>query len=1025
MKVRKIVFLFALVFLSLGLFAQAGTEDESVFSFLSFRDGLSNTSVSGIVQDTRGFLWFGTQGGLNRYDGKLFKLYENEPFEENSLSQNQIQTLFLDKDDILWVGTYSGLNRFDTRKESFTVYRNDPERADSLSGDLVISIARDARGRLWVGTSAGLNRLDEASGSFTRYLKDDTKPGSLPNNTVRALLSDEQGRLWVGTAGGGFARYDEKTDSFIVYPHKPNDPTSLPIDSKGAVMAIRQGPAGSLWVGSWAVGSQAGALSRFDPESGVFKNWALPDQRVYTLNADLQDAVYIGTWGGGLLKLTPDTGRIQTLKHTELQGSLPHDVVYSLHHDRSGVLWVGTNGGGIAKMTSAHQGLRSFIADPKIPNSIAAGKITSVLVDSAGILWAGVYNGGVNRYDPKLKNWKRYTRNPKDPSSLPNDIVNCIYEDKARRFWVGTNDGLALFDRQGGRFKTYLPIKDDPTSLSSSQINTIQEDEKGNLWIGTISDGLEYFDVGKGVFTHNRYDPADPTSLSDNLVYDILYDAQGRLWVATNKGLNRREGAGFKRYLYDPANRRGLSSNSLMCLSLDSSGSVWIGSKGGGLMKYLPESDSFIHATTKNGLPSNIIYGILEGNDKNLWVITLKGLVSYDPVNAVFNQLSVLNNLNDNSFTSGCTVGPDGSIYFGTVGALYELNPRRIGRNQSPPPVYVTDIRAANKRKLAGPEKELTKPLRFRYWENSVEFSFAALDFQDPQANQFAYRLEGFDKEWTYCGSDHEASYTNLPGGRYVFRVKAANNDGVWNESGAAITMSVETPLWLTPWAFVFYLGIVVLIGYLLAVLRGKRKMKAQIEELSRTKAALEEANAKLEGLTSSDLLTGLPNRAKLELELATAWSYSVRAAMPISGLMIDIDFFKKFNDEYGRDTGNECLKRVAGVITGLLERGTDIVARYGGEEFFLLLPSTSAEGARVIGERILKAVRELRIIHKHSIGGGFVTVSIGAATLYPIPGDPSEHLIARTDEALYRAKSSGRDRLAELAPGEEHAENS
>jgi diguanylate cyclase (GGDEF)-like protein len=1013
----KRLFLLFLMIATLALPAAAQQDRgwQAAFSLLSYRDGLSNTSVSSIVQDSRGFMWFGTQNGLNRYDGKDFKLYENEPFSGNTLSQNLIQTLFMDANDILWIGTYGGLNRFDLKTERFSVFRNVPADDASLSGDLVIAITRDAKGRLWVGTSNGLNRMNEKDGTFKRYLNDPKAPGSLPNNTVRALCCDSAGRLWVGTAGGGFCRFVEETDSFETIAFRPGDPSGLPVDTAGtAVMSIIPAPEGKLWVGSWGNAKTRGGVSLFAPETRAFKTWALPDERVYVLGALSPGKIYAGTWGGGLYELDPRTGDIQTYKRNGARDGLPHDVVYSLFKDDSDVLWIGTNGGGIAKISTISSSFKVFVSDAKDPQTLAMGKITSILVDSSGTLWAGVYNGGVNRYDPATGAWRRYVRDAKDPASISNDIVNVLYEDSRGLFWAGTNAGLCLMDRERGSFTSILPDEKDPSSIASALINTILEDPKGNLWIGTIDRGLDYYDRASGKYAHYMNDPKDPGSLSDNLVYKLSYDAQGRLWVATNKGLNRMEGGSFKRYLYDPANKKGLSSNSILTLLHDSRGRFWIGSKGGGVMRYLPETDSFNSATKKEGLPGNTVYGILEGKDGLIWIITQNGVATYDPATDGYKRVSALNNLYDNSLTSGCAATADGTIYFSSTGAIFGYNPGKAAEESPKPPVFVTEVIAANDEKLVSPISSNAKPIRLRYWENSIELRFAALHYANPQSNQFAFKLEGFDKDWTYCGSTNTAKYTNLPGKSYTFRVKAANSLGAWNEEGASVRLKIETPLWLSPWAYAFYLVIVVLIGYLLASLRDKAVLKRKVEELSDTKNALESANGKLKELSSSDPLTGLANRRALDLELASAWSFAIRAAMPISGLIIDIDHFKKFNDVYGHQAGDDCIKKVTHAMGSQLDRDTDIIARYGGDEFFLFLPSTESPGARLIAERILKAVRDLKIPSADSEPCGYVTVSIGCATHFPIPGDRSESLIAKADEALYRAKETGRNRCSE-----------
>lgn len=993
--------------------SQPSRGDAVAFSHLSYRDGLSNTSVSSIVQDSRGFMWFGTQNGLNRYDGKEFKLYENEPFDGNSLSQNLIQTLFMDSDDVLWIGTYGGLNRFDTATGRFSIFHNSPGDPRSLSGDLVIAIARDSRGRLWIGTSNGLNLMDESDGSFTRFKHDPKDPGSLPNDMVRALFCDASGRVWVGTAGGGFARYDEASKGFETFSRRPGDRSSLPVDSSGAVMSIIQAPGGKLWLGCWGSDAARGGISLFDPETRTFSTQALPDERIYVIGELSPGRVYAGSWGGGLFAYDYASGAVSSYRYENAKGSLPHDVIYSMLRDRSGVLWFGTNGGGIAKVSPAGSATTVFLSSPNDPRSLAMGKITSVLVDSRGTLWAGVYNGGVNRYDAATGAWRRYLRADGDRRSLPNDIVNVLYEDSRSRFWVGTNGGLCLLDRDSGHFSTFLPRRGDPTAIRSTLINTIQEAADGKLWIGTIDAGLELFDPETGAFSHFDNDPADPSSLSDNLVYSLSFDPEGRLWVGTNKGLNRLDGESFTRYLYDPANRQGISSNSIMALLHDSRGNLLIGSKGGGFMRYLPESDSFVSTTKKDGLPGNNVYGFLEGRGGLIWIITQNGVATYDPQDSTLKRLPALNNLNDNSLTNGCAAGPDGTIYFSTTGALFAYDPVNTERESAKPPVFLTELRAANEDKLASPLSSNDKPIRLKYWENSMEFRFAALDYADPQANQFAFRLDGFDKDWIHSGPDNYAKYTNLPGGSYTLRIKAADSRGTWNEEGASIRIRIDTPIWLSYWAYAFYLAVVVLAGYLLATLRDRAALKRKVQELSATKAALESANVKLEELSCADALTGLANRRKLDIELATAWSFSIRAAMPISGLLIDIDHFKEFNDVYGHQSGDDCLRRVTAAMCAQLERGTDSISRYGGDEFFLFLPSTEARGASVIAERIVKAVADLRIPSAGHRTGEYVTLSIGCATLYPIPGDRSEALIAKADEALYRAKEAGRNRVS------------
>ncbi|MDP3179332.1 MAG: two-component regulator propeller domain-containing protein, partial [Spirochaetaceae bacterium] len=352
---------------ALALPATAGEDPgAALFTVIGTRDGLPNSSVSGIVQDRRGFIWFGTQGGLARYDGLSFKRYGTVPFDEGSLPHDLVQTVYLDGDAV-WAGTYGGLSRFDPATERFVSYRHDPGDPESLSNPVVTCIARDVQGALWAGTLSGLNRLDEGSSKFKRYLNDPTDGASLPVNNVRALKVDRKGRLWVGTSGGGLARYQTDSDSFASYRAADS---GLPSDF---VMSIDEDESGFLWIGTWY-----GALSRFDPESGECVNYALADDRVYTVCAAVPGTIYAGTWGGGLFQLDLATGSMHRYRTGNAPGSLPHDIIYSLLHDRSGELWIGTNGGGIAKLGRSW---RSYEAINASVDGLPPGKVFAVLVD--------------------------------------------------------------------------------------------------------------------------------------------------------------------------------------------------------------------------------------------------------------------------------------------------------------------------------------------------------------------------------------------------------------------------------------------------------------------------------------------------------------------------------------------------------------------------------------------------------------------------------------------------------------------
>ncbi|HRZ88747.1 MAG TPA: two-component regulator propeller domain-containing protein, partial [Spirochaetia bacterium] len=380
-----------------------GVETPFRFTSIGAREGLPNSSVAAIVQDSRGFLWFGTQNGLVRWDGYTFKLFENAPFVSDTLVHNQIQTLLL-SGDTLWIGTYGGLNRFDLRTESFTAYRSDPKDPGSLSADLVISLCEDSAGRLWVGTSRGLDRLTE-KGTFVHYRSIPGDPRSLGADLIRSVFEDSRGTLWVGTSGGGLARYQPVSDDFDVVRAGPG--SSLPSDY---VMSISESPSGELWFAFWY-----GGIARLaDPESLRFEHVRLADDRTYFVDARRGDVVLAGSWGGGLFAYHPATGALERYRAADGPGSIAGDVVYSSLLDEDGAFWIGTNGNGVSRTERSDLRYEAYQHGDD-PGSLAAGKASAILEDSRGRLWVGIYSGGLDRRDPGKTSFAHYRRDPRNP----------------------------------------------------------------------------------------------------------------------------------------------------------------------------------------------------------------------------------------------------------------------------------------------------------------------------------------------------------------------------------------------------------------------------------------------------------------------------------------------------------------------------------------------------------------------------------------------------------------------------------
>lgn len=964
--------------------------ERPVFTTLNTRDGLPNSAVSAIVQDKKGFFWIGTQAGLVRYDGYSYRLYENEPFEDNVLSHNQVQTLFLDG-DVLWIGTYGGLNRLDLKTNRIKSYIKDSTHSDSLQDNLVVSIARDAQGRLWVGTAQGLDRMDEKTETFIHY-GPDSVGGGLPQIMIRDLHLDRKGRFWIATGGKGLYLYQEDKDAFISFPVDKQNPQALP---SPYLMSISEDPQGTLWFASW----YGGISVLEDTNPFRFKTIRFQDDRLYFVNAQDPDLVYAGTWGGGLFIYSKKDGKIENIRATDGIGSIPNDVVYSCLIDSQRVLWVGTNGGGLARSEALEKRYKVYIANPKDPESLSPGKVTAVLEDRNGRLWVGVYGSGLQVLDRSTGLFKHYRHDAQKKNSLPNDIINTLYLDSRDALWIATNEGLARYNPKTDDFTTYLPDPKNPSSISDSVIYAIREAPGYKLWIGTYTKGLDLMDIERAAFTHFPANSEDDHFPQDSLIYALEYDRAGNLWVGYNNGLDRYEQGRFVRYRYDRTNRVGISSNTIRHIYCDSQGTMWFGTVGGGLSRYNPEKNEFIHITKKEGIPHNTVRSIIEDSDGNLWVGTAIGIGYINKQGFAFRGFSLFNELKDREFHTGVCRTQDGNIFFGGQNALYEIEPNMVAKETTPPELVISDI-SINGKSLWEDFSYLTPPyltgLKLAYNQNNVSFSFSCNDLQEPNRNLYSYKLEGFDKNWSVPSTDHMAVYTNLPGGSYMLKVRVANSEGVWNDNGLNFPIQMASPPWLSPFAFIAEFLVIISFGYTIALMRSRKKLEA--------------ANRRLDALSMKDGLTGISNRRHLDELLPRIVAEASRDRKPLSVLMIDIDCFKNYNDHYGHLKGDEVLKKVASLLAERAGRATDLVARYGGEEFIVLLPHTDAGGAEKIAQEILQSIQDLKIPHETSFVIPVLTVSIGIFTLIPAPGQDPASIVERADKALYQAKAEGRN---------------
>ena len=878
-----------LLLAALGLDVKAQGQT-AVFTHITIEQGLSDQRVLALLQDRTGFIWFGTNNGLNRYDGNNVVEYRNDANNPHSLSGNFIHRLFEDRSGTLWVGTSSGLCARDPRTERFTRYRHDPANPRSLSDNTVFAIYEDRSHVLWVGTASGLNRFDRATGQFTVYHHDPGDPHSLGNDTVRAITEDRTGKLWVGTLNG-LSRFDRATGTFTTYHHDPAKPRSL---SHDVVWEIREDRTGSLWVGT-----DGGGLSRFDPTTNDFTHYrhdpanarSLSGDRVASIFEDASGALWISTFGAGLSVLDAARRGFTRYRHdSSVPTSLSNDYLDDIISDRSGLIWIGTHGSGVDVLDPRLQAFTLIRHDPQRAGSIASDLVMAVLEDREGILWIGTQDRGLDRVDRRHGQVVHYPPDPTNPRRLGHAWVSALQHDRSGALWTGTyGGGLYRFDPGRGRFTAFRHDPANPRSLSHDVVGDLHMDRSGVLWVGTRGGGLNRFDPASGTFTTYRHEPADPRSLSNDSVWAITEDKQGRLWIGTANGLNRLEPSTrtFTRYQHDPQDPNSLGDDNIGALHLDRSSVLWVGTLGGGLDGFDLTHGTFTHYRERDGLASDRVVSILEDGHAgdpaagNLWIGTGRGLSKLDRGRRTFHTYGTTHGLPMTEYNRGGLTTRDGELLMGSIHGLISFQPDAVRDSQNVPPVVFTNFLLANQPVTVGERSPLrqtidqTDSITLTYADRVISFEFAALNYGAPQQTRYRYKLEGFNNDWiTVDARQRLVTYTNLAPGEYVFRVTAATGTGAWNETGRAIALVVTPPWWATWWFRA--LAIALIAGFVTGLYRWRvsslkqrrRALEVEVAERKQVEEMLRASHGKIADLAGRLLTAQEAERTRIAREL-------------------------------------------------------------------------------------------------------------------------------------------------------------
>jgi ligand-binding sensor domain-containing protein/signal transduction histidine kinase len=841
------------------------------FSHLTSQNGLPRALVLTILQDRQGFMWFGTMVGLVRYDGYDFKIYQHALNDPHSLVSNYIRSLYEDHTGTLWVGTNNGLDRYDPEKDRFVHYKHDSKDDKSLSNDLVFSILEDKNNNLWVGTKNGVNRFDRESGQFRLYKNDPQDPHSLAGSFVYSMMEDrEKGQIWLGTLDGGISVLDETSGFVTRYLNDPKIPGSL---SSNTVYSIYKDRTGSIWVGTNK------GLDLFEAASQTFRRYqhdaqnpdSLIDDSVWMVYEDSIGRFWVTT-SGGLELLNRQTGNFIHIQHDpDDPNSFSENNARYIYEDNTGAVWFSSVTQGINRLAGEPDKFTTIKNDPKDSGGLSSKQVKVMLVDQAGMLWMGT-SQGVTRFDGQT--FTQFLNDPNDAKSLSDNNIATIAQDAQGDLWIGTDQGN-LNRLDGDRFRRYLPEPEDPTSLGGdgTGITFLYPDKQGGLWVGLGAWGVDYFDGQK--FIHYRPDAAKSASNPTHFVIPPVRDLQGAFWLpGDEKGLVRfdPETKTFTSYLIDPEHVDSEINGGFTALYMNKDGVLWAGGAMG-LIKFDPVSGQLKKQYTKSdGLPAESLAAIQEDSYGHLWLSTNKGLARLTQATSVFRNYDKADGLADDLFIEHSSAySADGQMFFGSYSGVVSFYPDRLQDNPHVPPVVLTGFELFNAPvEIGGLDSPLPaaiermKEITLRYDQSDFTFKFAALGYSSPEKNRYAYKMEGFDDEWRSTGANRRlATYTNLNPGSYTFRVKAANNDGVWNEQETSIKIIITPPWWGTWWFR--SLVILGLLGLVLAVYRWRvrnlrqrtleleREVAARVKELTESNKQLELAKEKAEA-TNQDL---------------------------------------------------------------------------------------------------------------------------------------------------------------------------
>ncbi|MEN8203883.1 MAG: two-component regulator propeller domain-containing protein, partial [Bacteroidota bacterium] len=827
-------------------------------------DGLSQSEILCIFQDSEGYMWLGTQNGLNKFDGYTFRSFFNDPADPGTISSNWIFDICEDQNGMIWIGTKSGLNSYDKRTGLFTTV----PLSDSITGsqsNFIYGLAAD-ESYLYINHSPHLSLLDYNSGEVSTYLSNLETGGALYDKGLPIIKSGD-GKIWIGSVNG-LCNFNPLTEEFHHFRTGSTEKKSI---SHEHITSLLEDLSGNI-----LIGTEHGLniyLPAREEVVHIFHDpgnpGSLSHNYIQTMIMDHRGEIWIGTDGGGLNHIRDfspsgpgDFSHFRNLADNNRY--IGHDIVISVYEDQSQNLWIGTLAG-VDKLDLKQRSIKTYqkTDDPDSPD-LLDNVIASIYEDEKNRLWVGTWGKGLSIIDRNTNHAIHYLAELSGDRHIPENHIHVIFRDSKSRVWLGTRNGVSIFDETADRF---IPVEDyfnapDFNYFDNTRVYCIIETSDGKFWIGT-GNGICILDTERKEKTILHEEDEGPLALSRNLIYSLLEDRDGHVWIATSNGLDRYDPAtqSISHLASDPESGNSLIDDYTISLCEDPRGYIWIGTSGG-LSMFSKTDSSFLNYTMFDGLPSNIIYDIIRDGNDNLWFTTGSGLVMKNPAIIAWEDFIVIDELAGKEFNLKAVFSSDdGELYFGAIDGLVTFHPDSLVGNEYIPPLRITSIEKENER-YSQQLSVYSDQIDLSHKDYSLTIEFSALDYTNPSRNRYQYKMEGISDQWIEIGTRHFVPFTNLPPGEYTFRVIGTNSDGVWNRQGVSIPIEIHPPWWRSNFAYGGYLILVVLAIVLIIYLRERKllrekrileeKIGERTAEIARKNRSLEEQRDELNELNAT-----------------------------------------------------------------------------------------------------------------------------------------------------------------------------